>query len=136
MALRYQRLIERKATGVDDQVLVNNWLNMATWLKNRGRLEEADAVLDQAIALASHLGDFRAQESLHLAKGIVWRRKAEATPHDVHVARVAEGQLRRAADLAEFLGDVAGATRVAFTCVPHEMAVLGHDRWYRSWSVA
>jgi len=102
-------------------VRVANELNQGIWLKNRGRLDEADTVLRCALRMARAEGDLRLQTKLHASIGMLWRRKTQRAVEsgDYEAARrrrkTARYHLRRSGVLAAFLGDTGSQCRTIET---------------------
>jgi tetratricopeptide (TPR) repeat protein len=94
-----------------EQVTVR--LKLGRVLELVGNWSEANRIHDAALALATRLGDLRAQAAVHAAKGELRRKRgqyAEATA-SLALARTLYGQARDEAGIAEvlhFLGSVAG----------------------------
>lgn len=133
---RYMKRVSRllAAERSSDALIVstNNYLNFGIWLKNKGDLSGAEATLEQGLRLARGSGDVRCQEKLHHALGIVLRRRRQSllslTDFQVEAARAARKHLKRAEELAVYLGATSEEVRVLSTRINLELDGIEYVR--------
>ena len=128
---RVRSLLQGKADTDSMLLLINNDLNLGVWLKNRGRLGDAQKVLNRGLKLGIKVGDFYAQQRLHTALGIVYRRRRQMVlmPPRFNHCRSSASSLRKTAirhfrvarELAVYLGNTAEEVRTLINLVNLEM---------------
>ncbi len=127
-AVRYlKKSVELGASAPVTPAAIGAQLNLGTWLKNRGRFDEADAVQRTALRQARASGDLQNQMQIHLALGILrgtQRHDALANRDAVAACRLgasARYHLHHSLEAAAFLGNTSEELRSVNALVALEL---------------
>ena len=127
-ALRYlTKSVELHAAEPPSPDLVGAQLDLGTWLKNRGRYDEAEAAYRSGLRRARAIGDIPHQMRLELALGILrgFQRHRALAGGDLATARriaaSARYYLRRGRATAAYLGEAANELRAVNGLVALEL---------------
>lgn len=127
-ASRYMRKsLDLHAAGSPNSALIGVQLDLGTWLKNRGRFNEAEATQRAALQQARALGDIPHQGRIHLAIGILrghqrHRALVEGDRSTANrLAASARYHLTRARSTAAFLGETSNELRCVNALIALEL---------------